>query len=264
MNQAIKVVILLIIASLFSGWLWHSHHDLIDECGHSKTLNQDQRQSCNQRITKLVKEALSGSHPVTIDIPEHDAKVTLNKMQSVHHRLYLRGDYQLMLREATAQQEALYDKGVGLLNLAKVTLLNRQQGPLLYFAAPFVINVAGSGVFFYVGLFSYDLNTQLSDHVDSLFLGDRILDEHIELIHDGLRISFLQHGEHQSLSEYPNHRIEKKLQLLNLFQTNSKAKFNEVKPMHHRVDTDRDGSNDCKNDGSCDHSVDDSQPHPAS
>ena len=264
MKSILKMTLLLLLIAALAALYWYYRDPLSNACRDNAELTVSEQKSCQKRIAKVVNKALIGSHPITIDLPENSAKVTLNKTQYLNHILYLRGDYQVLLQEASAQQEGLYDKGLVLLNLAKVTLLNRQQDSLLYFAAPFVINVAGSGVFFYVGLFSYDLQSQQSEHLDSLFLGDRIIDKHIELINNEVRVSFLQHGKEQTMSDYPNQLIEKNLQLLNLFQPNGKAKFKEVKRMHSSWDKNRDGINDCENDGTCDHSVDYSQARPAS
>ncbi|WP_413699776.1 hypothetical protein ACLKMH_20755 [Psychromonas sp. KJ10-10] len=85
---------------------------------------------------------------------------------------------------------------------------------MLYFtAAPFVINSEGAEVLGYIGLFSYDLNTKKSEHLDSELLGERVGQEKITYTKDYLKVDYKGYGPGQDFSEYPEEERVTYLQL---------------------------------------------------
>lgn len=257
MKLIIKIIIVIFLSAVVF-FTWQKRNKLAEECLTNSSLTDEVNQDCQQRVTEMINDSLIEDYPVTINIPDNGKALLLSSVKEFRGMLFVSGEYEELLRA----EPALYDRGSVHLNLPRITLLNEQRGANLYFVAPFVVNVMGSAIFSYTGLFSYNLDSKQTHHLDSFFLGDRVREERIEIVKDTIRISYLDYGPEQARSDYPNVAIEKNVQLVNVFNDNATAKFKEVKRMHSSWDKNKDGVNDCEMQGSCDHSIDYSQARP--
>lgn len=255
-HKRFKFFLLLSILGCAVFFIMQRQSRLPDQCVQAEGVLQKITQTCRQRIEKRIYKDLSTAYPIVINTPEANKKIALDKQRQIENSFYVQGFYQAVIAEAQDNKAPLYERTSIYLNLSKMRLLSTSATGLLYFAAPFAVNTGGSGVFFYIGLFAYDLQSRHSSHLDSVFLGDRIRAEKINLSGDMIRVDFLAHGAGQAYADDPVEPIEKHLQLLNLAHPGKSAKFKEVKRMHSSWDKNHDGLNDCETDGSCDHTVD--------
>jgi len=233
-----------------------------DECAKAAGVWNEVEQTCERTLEQTIYENLAAGFPITMRYPETNKPVILDKQEKIGGGFYLRGHYQDLLQAAADGKEAVYERASLYLNISKMVLLTKAETGIIYFSAPFIVNTAGSGVYVYVGLFSYDLQSKNSQHLDSVFLGDRIREEKITLFDNMIRVDFLAHSKEQAMADYPNEPIEIYLQLVNLSASSEQAKFKQVKRMHSSWDKNQDGINDCEDDGSCDHTVDYSKVRP--
>ncbi len=216
-------------------------------------------ESCEKAVPQVIYENLAASYPITVNYPESKHQVTLDKKETVENHYYLRGHYQEVLHEATSTQEAEYDRGSFYLNMSKMVMLTDNRQGTVYYAAPFVANTAGSGVFVYVGLFSYDLNSKQSVHHDSQLLGERVREERLSFDEKGLQVDYLTHDKSQDTAQYPT-KVASQYLLVEGLRDNMEASFRLLKRMHPSWDSNNDGINDCEQQDRCDHSIDYTQP----
>ncbi|WP_028863073.1 hypothetical protein [Psychromonas aquimarina] len=262
MHKRINQIIFVVFVVFGGIYFLNSKINSPEECKKIAGVWNESEQSCEQTVTQMIYENLSAGYPIAMNYPETDKQVVLDKQEQIDNTFYLRGHYQEVLQEAADGKEALYDRGSLYLNMSKMALLTEAETGLIHFAAPFVVNTAGSGVFVYVGLFSYDSVTKQSSHLDSVLLGNRIREESINLLDNEIRVDYLTHAQGQSTADYPTEKAEKTLLLLNLSPAGGQAEFKQVKRMHSSWDKNRDGINDCESEGSCDHTVDYSRARP--
>ncbi|MEL0660905.1 hypothetical protein V6255_17380 [Psychromonas arctica] len=252
--------------------------------------NADQN-NCEDKTEKMIFQSLSKPHPVSIVYPDNQRLVSLDKAEQVEQEIYLRGYYQDLVsspelkateQEATnGQDKAVYERGSVFLNMSKLSLLADNRVGITYFAAPFVINTAGRGIFDYIGLFSYDFASQQATHLRSELLGSRIREQAIVIkeksvvkdnvfVQEGvIEVHFKSHGLKQAAADYPTQSNKVTLQLVALDPKDAqhaafrritiKNKITANSTMHKSWDTDSDGINDCEKQNSCDHTVDYSQ-----
>lgn len=255
-HKRVNKIIFAVFIGLLAFYFIQNWIDPEQECKTRSGIWNDTMKVCVQTMEQIIYESLATAHPLSIDYPESDIVIRLHKREVIEGNEYLSGHYEELLQKENDQQLELYDRGSVSLNISKMILLSEAETGLLYFSAPFVVNTAGTGVFVYVGLFSFDLQSKQGEHLDSFLLGDRIREEKIYFIKDFLQIDFKEHAAEQSYADYPSKLATLSLQLLNLFDENKKARFKEVKRMHHSWNKNQDGLNDCESDGSCDHTVD--------
>lgn len=221
------------------------------ECKKAAGVWNEDAEGCEQSTQQKIYEDISSGHPMTMSYPETGIKVKIDKVEKINEISYLRGHYEKLLQEAVDDKEAVYDRGSLYLNMSKMVIVNEPISGLVHYTTPFIVNTAGSGVFVYVGLFSYDMKTKQSEHLDSILLGNRIRRESITLFKDYLQVDYKEHSKEQAYSEFPNDAKAKYLKLINDF-----SKFETIQRMHSSWDENNDGINDCESDGSCDDSVD--------
>ena len=225
------------------------------ECKKAAGVWNENAENCEQSIQQKIYADISTSHPITMDYPETGFKIKVDKVEKINEISYLRGHYEKLLQEAVADKEAIYDRGSLYLNMSKMVIVNEPASGLVHYTTPFIVNTQGSGVFVYVGLFSYDVKTKQSEHLDSILLGNRVRRETITAINDYLQIDYKEHAKEQAYSEFPNDAKAKYVKLVSDF-----SKFEEIQRMHSSWDENSDGINDCESDGSCDDSFDYSVP----
>lgn len=255
MHKLVNRILIIAVVLLAGLYFLQGKINSPEECKKIAGVWNEIEETCEQTTTQKIYENLSAGHPITMSYPETDIQVKIDKVETVEGIYYLRGHYQKVLKKAQGDEEAVYDRGSLYINMSKMVILNEIQGGLVHYAAPFIVNTAGSGVFVYTGLFSYDMKTKKSVHLDSALLGNRIREEKISYIKDYLQVDFKGHAEGQALADNPT---EDKVVYLQL--QNHLLNFKQVKRMHSSWDKNGDGSNDCELDGSCDHTINYSLP----
>jgi hypothetical protein len=257
-NQLIFVILLI------SGSIYYFNRSVNtqEKCEETGNIWHEDQQTCEQSLPQFIFNKLAGNHPISLHYPNSDRQIELNKTEQIGKLHYLVGHYERVLREKSEKQAALYDRGSIYLNMSKMIMLTEDRSKPLYFSAPFVMQTAGSGVFVYVGLFSFDNATGKAAHLDSVLLGDRIRDENIFFIKDFIQVDYNDYAEGQAMSEQPREAKSISLRLIDLSVSGKTAHFEKAQRMHHSWDTDKDGVNDCEKEGSCDHTLDYSQPKP--
>lgn len=287
MYKTLIKVLLGVVVIIIIAYFLNSRANTPEACANIEGLWNSVDQVCETPTEEVIFQSLSKPNPVSFLYPDTERLITLNHVEKIDGFVYFRGQYETLIQAAEGDKTAVYDRGSVYLNMSKFTLLATNTSGITYFAAPFVINTAGSGVFTYVGLFSYDFASHQATHLSSELLGNRIREEMLIVedksiveegifIQDGLlNIKFKTHGPQQVFSDYPTQQSEVLLQLIGLGPANNtKATFRritdfslpETKPksrtMHPSWDANNDGSNDCEQDGSCDHTIDYTIPKP--
>ncbi len=140
----------------------------------------------------IVAEVLGvqAKNPWTIQVPEQNAVSFLEEWDKENG--YLIGQY-----------DAGATKGQVLVPTAFIA--QRKINKEFWIAAPMIVTTQGSGAFYYVGLFKFDPIPSRVVLLDSEFIGDRVKFAQINWQTDTqIAISFLTHGESQSMSDEPN------------------------------------------------------------
>jgi len=262
MHKRINQLLIVILLVLLAVYVFQKKINSAEQCVKAAGTWNEVEQTCEQTLAQVIYENLAADFPLVMNYPDSDKQVILDKTENIENSFYLRGHYEALLEEAVDGKEAIYDRVSVYLNMSKIQLLSNEQNNILYFAAPFVTQTVGTGVFVYVGLFSYDQQLKSTVHLDSVLLGDRIREEKINLLDNMIRVDFLGYAEGQAFSDYPSEPIEMSLQLLNLSELDKQAKFKHVKRMHTSWDKNQDGTNDCESEDSCDHTIDYSKARP--
>jgi hypothetical protein len=108
---------------------------------------------------------------------------------------------QEMQRWATGQYSFGEERGSISLDFDTIRTINADiKDNQIIFAAPFSVSNQGSGVFFYLGLFSQDTKRHTIKHIDSIFIGDRINIVSIEPDNQG-RLIAIEYTERDTASE---------------------------------------------------------------
>jgi hypothetical protein len=255
MHKLVNRIILIVVVLLVGLYFVQSKINSPRECQKIAGIWNDVEESCEQTTIQMIYENLSSGHPINMIYPQTDIQVSIDKVETIDEVFYLRGHYQKVLKEAIDDQKAVYDRGLLYLNMSKIVILNEAKSGLVHYATPFIINTVGSGVFVYVGLFSYDMQSHKSVHLDSELLGNRVREEKITHFKDYLQVDFKGHAKEQAYADYPT-----QANVIYLKLENSLLDFKEVKRMHSSWDGDGDGINDCESDRSCDHTTNYSLP----
>lgn len=139
-----------------------------------------------------------------IEVPETEAKAALTGFSADSDNYLVSGDYSYQEERGTVE-----------LDYSKITPLPvGDASQYMTFVAPFSVSNQGSGLFWYLGMFRLDINRARVAQLDTLFLGDRIkiqslsTDEPFD-VSSAVKITFLNHGENQSMSEIPQKMTEK-------------------------------------------------------
>ena len=190
--------------------------DSPDECEKIAGKWNHDTNTCEQSTSQIIYETLSSGHPIVMRYPETDIQVILKQSETVKESHYLKGSYsQKIAIENNENESARYDRGFIYLNMSKMIILNESENGMVHYVAPFVANTAGSGVFVYVGLFSYDQKSKKSVYLDFQLLGDRVREETISYINNHLKVDFKGYEKGQAYAEYPVERRSLHLQLKN-------------------------------------------------
>ncbi|GLS89322.1 hypothetical protein GCM10007916_03890 [Psychromonas marina] len=244
----IAIIALIVIA----GWYFlQSKINSPVECEKAAGVWNENAETCEQSTAQKIYEDISSAYPMTMDYPETDFEVSIDKIEKINEIHYLRGHYEKVLQEPQGEKEGIYERASLYLNMSKMVILNEPESGLVHYTAPFITNTAGGAVYVYVGLFSYDMKSHQSEHLDSVLLGERVRRENITQIKDHLQVDFRSYAEKQDFLEFPSETSAIYLKVVNDF-----SKFEQVQRMHSSWDENSDGINDCESDGSCDHTFD--------
>lgn len=255
MHKLINRVVVIVALVIAGYYFLQNKVNSPEECQKIAGVWNALSESCEQTDAQKIYDNLSAGYPISMNYPESAVQVKMDKSENIQGLFYLRGHYEIELQSATADAEAIYDRGSLYLNMSKMVIINSAENGVVHYVAPFIANTAGSGVFVYVGLFSYDIDNKESVHLDSVLLGNRVREEAITEMKTYLQVDFLSHAEGQTYSEEPTQQSALYLQL-----ADDLSSFNIVKRMHSSWDANNDGSNDCELDGSCDHTINYSLP----
>ena len=263
MNKTLNKVLLavLIIMGAFY-YFQNSNNDYI--CSDNEGEIAENQQACDKSSEAIILDALSKSYPVSVIYPENERPVLLDTVEQIEQSTYLRGQFDVLVSPAQGDSGPVYDRGTVSLNMSELALLSDNQTEMTYFAAPFVINTVGSGVFTYVGLFSYDFNTQQTTHLSSELLGNRVREEKIIIeeksvvkdnvfVQEGvIQVTFQSYGEQQSAAEYPQKNNKVTLQLVALDpKNNENATFRAIKTELNGKNEMNDEANTCIENDNC-------------
>lgn len=152
--------------------------------------------SCNQESSKVMLKLFSmkTSNKFILNIPETSSHSELSEFQKINSNEYVKGTY-----------TDGYERGNVFLDYLKINSINLTESKtLFYFVAPFIVSNQGSGSFNYLGLFVQDSKKMTIKHLDSFFLGDRIIIEKINPIMDEVSILIKEHSQKQVMAESPN------------------------------------------------------------
>ncbi len=222
-NKKTSAIIFILLVCAASVYFFNGPMSNHDECKQiSGKLN-------SQTCAKLIYTNLSGAHFLMMNYPATAHHILLNKTKTIAGDKYLQGHYQFVLKKAKGNDKAVYDSGSLHLNMSKMQLLTENKNQLIYFVAPFVINTQGSGEFIYVGLFSYDISTHKSRHLDSFFLGDRIQKEKIQPFKDYIKIDYKDYAQDQAFSDPPSKTVSVLLLIENINAPQKTPHFKKIK-----------------------------------
>lgn len=143
-----------------------------------------------------------------IHVPETKVKANLNKLISSAPRYLVTGEY--------SDGEAY---GIVSLDYSKITTLNvTTDQDEMVFVAPFSVSNQGSGVFWYLGLFTLDTDSGDIKQTDTVFVGDRFRISSLQTeepfdVTSSVLVTFLRHGPTQSMSEVPSESGQQSIKL---------------------------------------------------
>ncbi len=142
--------------------------------------------------------SVDASTPWFIDVPHTNIVSPLTGFIGEGRETKAMGEY---------QDEA--DSGQVILDYTQILALNLgDTDSEMIFVVPFIVTHQGSGTFWYLGLFRFDLLLNRIQQLDSRLLGDRILLNNIRVdtpfdVSSSVLVDFLTHSEQQAFSEPP-------------------------------------------------------------
>ncbi|MBI9092231.1 MAG: hypothetical protein JEZ12_23710 [Desulfobacterium sp.] len=143
------------------------------------------------------------ANDLMVNVPETGSTCKLTDLAETGRLKVAKGSY-------TAGEE----RGVVMLDYMKITTVNLADSmSQIYFVAPFAVSNQGSGVFYYMGVFVQDVENMSITHVDSFFLGDRVVVENISSLCNEVHVEIKAHSEDQAMAETPADRIELKIKV---------------------------------------------------
>ncbi len=153
-------------------------------------------------VVKLKLFSLKSATPWLIKVPDIEAYAALSELTEGASCRYANGRY-----------SADFERGTVSLEYTSIATLNSNTRKMR-FVAPFYVSNQGSGVFAYLGLFELDHEQSEIQHIDSVFLGDRIDMKSVQVgeptdQYEVINIEFLQHSDQQSMVEQSLQLVQK-------------------------------------------------------
>jgi len=235
MNKTLNKVLFVILIMMGVVYYFQGRDSSQNSCTSEQSLANETKVNCEKTTQEVIFESLSNAHPTSIIYPENERSVLLDGLEKIEGNDFLFGQFDVLVAPAQADTGPIYDRGTAYLNMSKLALLNDNRTDITYFAAPFIINRMGSGVFTYVGLFSYDFKTEQTRHIGSELLGNRVRDTAIIIeeksvvkdnvfVQEGfIKVNFKTHSENQAAAELPTHENTLNLQLVALDPSNDES-----------------------------------------
>ena len=146
--------------------------------------------------------SLKSAQPWHIQLPDTDIMVELNDFDGKHENKRAVGSYVNGV-----------EKGQIAVNYFKLLPINiGDPSQQMTFTVPYTVSNQGSGVFHYVGLFRLHHASKHIEQLDSLFLGDRIKLDNIEIdapfdVTGSIIAHYHTHTTEQAMNEKPNQAI---------------------------------------------------------
>ncbi|EGU48482.1 hypothetical protein VII00023_18189 [Vibrio ichthyoenteri ATCC 700023] len=165
-----------------------------------------QAQSQAERQDSVMQQvfALSTPNPWTISVPESHAFALVDHIDAENHW-------------ATGRYDSGSDRGQVSVSLQRLVEVAEHQ-----YVSVMTVSNQGSGVFYYLTSFEYDLKRQRLVLIDTVLLGDRIAVDNLSYASSLVQLSYRQHGAKQSYADLPadaligNYRLDEKLDFISL------------------------------------------------
>jgi hypothetical protein len=259
MKKSIYVLVGLILAILLAGIIRFNftNDDIYVENGAGNVVKyeRDQRDKIDYQSEVMLKLfSIKTADDLVISIPISDTPPTKAAV-----RLTSFADFGTARGVAQGDYAAGEERGQVIFYYMKITTVHLgDPSEKIYFVAPFSVSNQGSGVFYYIGLFVQDINKMNIRHLASHYIGDRIKVMNIENFDEQITVSFITRTADTSYADKPDQS-----QFLTLTVTTpEQPKLVLYKGMHPSWDLNLDGMNDCEDEGSCDHSINYTEPRP--
>lgn len=139
---------------------------------------------------------LSTPNPWTVEVPEVQAFSFIN-------------EFDPETKLASGNYDAGAERGKVFIDTQWITQISATD-----YVSTLAISNQGSGVFYYVARFYYDLGLKRMVLKQSELLGDRVQLDKIEKNEDELRVEYRRHGDDQSMSETPSEQQVMRFKIL--------------------------------------------------
>lgn len=161
---------------------------LLASCTGRNTENNDHHSAVMRKLFSF-----NTTKAFSVTIPETAAEAELRGFVTLDSLEYATGEY-----VHGAEQGSVY-----LHYRHIVPVQDASDGPVFTFVAPFAVSNQGSGIFWYLGLFSLNNESAVMQHRDSIFLGDRIVVDTMEITGDVIDLRYYTHDEGKAMYEEP-------------------------------------------------------------
>jgi hypothetical protein len=162
---------------------------------------QDETAYYSEVMLKLF--SMKTANDLMVNVPETGSTCKLTELADIGGLKVAKGSYM-----------AGEERGVVMLDYMKITTVNLPDPMFqIYFVVPFAVSNQGSGVFFYLGVFVQDVENMSIKHVDSFFMGDRVVVENISSLGNEVQVEIKVHSEDQAMAEAPAGRNELKIKV---------------------------------------------------
>ncbi len=162
---------------------------------------QDEMAYYSEVMLKLF--SMKTAKDLMVNVPETGSTCKLTDLADTGGLKVAKGSY-------TAGEE----RGVVMLDYMKITtVILVDSMSQIYFVAPFAVSNQGSGIFYYIGVFVQDVENMSIIHVDSFFMGDRVVVENISSLGNEVYVEIKAHSEDQAMAETPADRNELKIKV---------------------------------------------------
>ncbi|WP_413699777.1 hypothetical protein ACLKMH_20760 [Psychromonas sp. KJ10-10] len=101
------------------------------------SVKKDVKTHTELSMAQVIYESISSDYPITMNYPETDLKIKIDKVEEVKNLLYLSGRYEKELEKATDTSEAVYERATLYLNMTKIAILNKQSQDVVFYSCAF-------------------------------------------------------------------------------------------------------------------------------
>lgn len=169
---------------------------LLASCTGRNTENNDHHSAVMRKLFSF-----NTTQAFSVTVPETAAEAELRGFVTIDSLEYATGEY-----VNGAEKGAVY-----LHYRHIVPVQDASDDPVFTFVVPFAVSNQGSGIFWYLGLFSLNSESAVVQHRDSIFLGDRIVVDTVEITGDVIDLRYYMHDADQAMCERPTLLQQRKL-----------------------------------------------------